>query len=232
MRPMSLHRVSWARVEPARGDYATAELAALGARLRADRAVGIEPVLVVHDGALPDWQVARGGWLDPGALAAWSCLVDRVAQAVGVHVGHYLVMDDLLREAWWHDDAAPAVARVLVEAHATAYLHLRRSAGPGGRPPLVGTWVRCGPDPARRLELRLLQVLASGRWKAPFGRMGELPNGTACLDLVATDDPGLLPSLVALARPVLLVGIEAAEGRRAGVIVGGLLGRQEPSLNP
>ncbi len=231
MRPMSLHRVSWARVEPERGDYAVAELAELGGRLRGDRAAGLDPVLVLHGGALPDWQLARGGWVDPGALAAWSCLVDRVAQAVGVHVGHYLVMDDLLREAWWHDGDAAAVARVLIEAHATAYLHLRRSSGPGGRPPLVGTWVRRGPDPARRLEERLLAVLASGRWKAPFGRMGELPNGTACLDLVATDDAALLPALVPFARPVLLVGIEAEEGRRAGVIVGGLLDRQEPSLN-
>ncbi|MBM4390535.1 MAG: hypothetical protein FJ090_05395 [Deltaproteobacteria bacterium] len=229
---MSLHRVSWARVEPARGDYAASELALLGGQLRADRAAGAEPVLVLHGGALPDWQLARGGWLDPGALAAWSCLVDRVAQAVGVHVGHYLVNDDLLREAWWHDDEAPAAARALIEAHATAYLHLRRSSGPGGRPPLVGTWLRRGPDPGYRLEVRLLEVLGSGRWKAPFGRMGELPNGTACLDLVATDDPGLLPRLVPLARPVLLVGIDAAEGRRAGVIVGGVLGRQEPSLNP
>ncbi|MBM4365259.1 MAG: hypothetical protein FJ102_03525 [Deltaproteobacteria bacterium] len=229
---MSLQRVSWARVEPARGDYASEELALLGGQVRADRAAGLEPVLVIHGGALPDWQLARGGWLDPGALAAWSCLVDRVAQAVGVHVGHYLVNDDLLREAWWYDGDAPRVARALVEAHATAYLHLRRSSGPGGRPPLVGTWVRRGPGRGHRLELRLLEVLGSGRWKSPFGRMGELPNGTACLDLVATDDPGLLPSLVPLARPVLLVGIDAAEGRRAGVIVGGLLGRQEPSLNP
>lgn len=212
--------VAWSRVEPERGGYDPGELSRLSREVRDARQAGREPVVVLHRGALPDWTIARGGWLDPDVLAGFGCYVDRVAQALGVHVGYYLSFDGLLAEAEWYGRDAPRVARTLVEAHAAAYLHLRRSSGHGARPPEVGVAER--DDPAVAPVGALLRVLATGRWHRPFGWLGELPNGTPCLDFVAAASPSLLPLLVPLGRPALLLGVDPAEAQRLGVRVLGV----------
>ncbi len=220
---MSLVGVSWSRVERARGEYDADELAALSRSLRERRAEGGEPVVVLHAGALPDWSIARGGWLDPDVLAGWSCYVDRVAQAVGVHVGFYLTFDGLLAEASWYEADAPRVARTLVEAHAAAYLHLRRSSGAGGRHPEVGVMEGGAGAGARPPPVApLLRVLASGRWHRPFGWLGELPNGTPCLDFVGARHAAVLPGVLPLGVPVLLVDVPESVARAAGVRVAGV----------
>ncbi len=196
--------VAWARVEPRRGAYAEAELDTLGAKLRQLRASGTEPTVVLHAGALPDWVLARRGWLDPTVLADWGCFVDRVAQRVGVHVRRWATFRDPFGEAAWYDGEVRHVLRTLLDAHATAWLHLARTQGTGGKRPDVGVIVRLGAEAppvglrqraARALreaygEEAWLRVLATGRVSPPFGAFGELPNGTPALDWIGAEWAG------------------------------------------
>ena len=179
--------VAWARVEPIRGEYDEEELSGLSGQVRAVRTTGMEPMVVLHDGALPDWVIARHGWLHPDVLASWGCYVDRVAQKLGVHVAAWVPILGMIGEAGWYDGEQRAVLRTLVEAHATAYLHVKRSQGYGGISPAIGMW-----EPGRAARGGFLakpaavaRVLATGRWSFPLGLVGELSNGTPALDFVA-----------------------------------------------
>lgn len=198
--PARIVTASWARIEPARGAYREVELDTLAANVRAVRAEGAEPIVVLHAGALPDWVIAYGGWLDPDVLAGWGCYVDRVAQRVGVFVRFWAPLRGPLEEAGWYEGEARAAGRTLLDAHAGAYLHLRRSQGFGGHPPEVGTiatWAHWRGTTLRgRAEAELtsrlgpdawVSVLASGRLAPPFGIFGELPNGTPALDWIGVD---------------------------------------------
>jgi hypothetical protein len=144
-------------------------------------------VVVLHQGAFPDWMIARHGWLHPDALASWGCYVDRVAQKVGVHVANWVPVADMVGEAAWYDGHQREVARTLVEAHATAYLHLKRSQGFGGRSPQIGMAERQVPSrsPRKVDAAAIARVLATGKWSFPLGLLGELSNGTPALDFVA-----------------------------------------------
>lgn len=185
--------VSWARVEPQRGEYDEDELATLSGLVRTARKSGDEPLVVLHDGALPDWMIARHGWLHPDALASWGCYVDRVAQKLGVHVANWVPVYAILAEADWYEGDRKAVVRSLIEAHATAYLHLKRSQGFGGKSPEIGMFEaslgevpnRWSPGIARISPVAIARVLASGKWSPPLGWFGELSNGTPALDFVA-----------------------------------------------
>lgn len=194
---------SWARVEPSRGDYDEVELARVRDALRAERAAGRAPMLVLHDGALPDWVIARHGWLDPDVLAGWGCYVDRVAQRCGVHIRYACPIRDPLGEASWYDGEAREALRVLLDAHAVAYLHLHRTQGLGGHPVAVGSivswahWVPAGLRGRVEVELRerlgpsaWLGVLATGKLAPPFSLVGELSNGTPALDWIGLDWQG------------------------------------------
>ena len=189
--------VPWARVEPRRGDYDEAELARLNLTLRAV-APG-DTVVVLHAGCLPDWVIARGGWLDPDAVASFGCYVDRVAQAVGVLVARWATFACFFDEVEAYESEAPRVARVLLDAHATAYLHLRRTQGKGGKSPQVGLIEEWTTSRARE-RAALLRVLTTGKLHPPFGRFGELPNGSAALDFV-----GVLGAAMPEGLPVPIV---------------------------
>jgi hypothetical protein len=192
--------VSWTRVEPRRGAYDDGELDTLSRAVRAARAEGDEPLVVLHAGALPDWVIARHGWLDPDVGADWGCFVDRVAQRLAAHVRYWSPVRDPFGEAAWYDGEARTALRALLDAHAAAYLHLKRTHGPGGRPPEVGsllawaTWT--GATLRGRAEAELLarwgpngwvKVLATGRLAPPFALAGELPNGTPALDWIGVE---------------------------------------------
>ncbi len=194
---------SWARIEPVRGGYDEAALDALQHAVRSVRSEGGEPVVVLHAGALPDWVIARHGWLDPDIGADWGCYVDRVAQRVAAHVRWWAPLRGPLEEAHWYEEGARVVLRALLDAHAAAYLHLKRTQGFGGRPPEVGTlatWATWSGEGLRghveaRMRARLgpdawVSVLASGRLAPPFSLVGELPNGTAALDWIGVDWAG------------------------------------------
>lgn len=190
-------RASWAEIEAVRGEYDSAVVERGRAALLAARKRGIEPVISVHSGALPDWQLAREGWLDPDVGAAWGCYVDRLAHAYGELVRFWIAFEEPLYEAAWYDEQRGMVARGLLDAIAVAYLHLKRAPGTAGRPPWVGvverfaSWregrLRGRVDAALRGRLgpeSLVRVLATGRLSPPFGAVGELPNGTHALDWV------------------------------------------------
>ncbi len=196
--PPAVVTVSWSRVEPTRGDYDDGAVDEVVAAVKRARAAGGEPLVVLHDGAFPDWIVERHGWLDPDVLAAWGCYVDRVAQRAGVHVRRWVPIRGPFEEAGWYDGEGRAVLRVLLDAHATAYLHLRRSQGHGGSPPDVGTIATWGRSPAGVVERARravggegadawVKVLATGKLAPPFALFGELPNGTPALDFIGME---------------------------------------------
>lgn len=192
---------SWAALEPERGRFDDAVLEGWGKAIRDARKKGVEPIVCLHDGALPDWQMARGGWLDPDVTATWGCFVDHLARGIAESVGTWIVFRSILEEAAWYLEDAPAAARVMLDAHAGAYLMLHRGPGFGGRPSRVGAmeifadWqapkgLRRQLDVLKRRQFGpevLLHVLSTGKLEMPFAWVGELPNGTPALDLVGVD---------------------------------------------
>jgi hypothetical protein len=236
--------LSWTRIEPRRGDFSAPELAEAAAALSLARKRGIEPVICLHAKTMPDWQIARGGWMDPDVGAMWGCYVDRVLRELGEKVGVWLVFDGMIEEAAWYGPDQRVVIRAMLDAHAAAYLLIHRSPGYGGRPPRVGgvedegEWLLQG-GPRRRLQgLQrrqwtadgLARILSSGRLSMPVSPVGELPNGSPCLDLwafrwqgryVLPDGPHHAKDEVACRkavlrawehrRPLLLMGVSESE---------------------
>ncbi len=216
---------SWARGEPERGRYDDAELLGYRRALGVARKRGAEPMVVVHAGALPDWQVARGGWLDPDALALWGCWVDRLAQALNEATSRWIALWDPLGEAGGYDRDARRVGRVLLDAQAAAYLQLRRGAGV--HKAQVGALVTVGAAEtgfqrrARGLAARIateawVRAASTGRLGPPFALTGELSNGTAALDFLGVRAaPGAsLTTLAGFGRPLVRVGREAGLAER------------------
>lgn len=214
---------SWARGEPERGRYDDAELgawrkAAVGARRR-----GVPVWVVVHAGALPDWQIAREGWLDPDALANWGCWVDRLGRALLEAVDGWIALWDPLGEALWYDAEARRVARVLLDAQAAAYLQLRRGTGAGGTP--VGAAVTLAAPRAAGVRGRVVagthrwateawvRSAVTGRLQPPYALAGELPNGTGALDRLVVLGDGALGGLA---------GVEVPTARVVGAGISGL----------
>lgn len=220
---------AWARIEPERGNYDDAEVLAGRKALITARRRGIEPVVVLHAGALPDWQIAREGWLDPDALSAWGCYADHAAHHFGEQLRYWVSLWEPLAEASWYDSESRRVARLLLDAQSAAWLHLRKSPGPGGRIGAIGVVERWGAA-TRRVWLpgmdadpadALIEVLSTGRLKPPFAPIGELPNGTPAVDWVgvhAESDPeGVLARTWTWGRNLVLVNgpAPAADAARA-----------------
>lgn len=227
---------SWARVEPERGRYDDAELAACRRAVLDARKKGLEPVVVAHAGALPDWAIGRGGWLAPDALATWGCYVDRLGGALGELLRWWVGLATPLEEAAWYEDDARRVARILIDAQAAAYLHLRRGPGAGGAPAGVGVLARWGADHGLRGAIAdrtgpeaLVRVLATGRLGPPFAAFGELPNGTPAVDWIGVDWAGrgeglarVLARLGAWGLPLVVRGgsvADVVEAEETGVRV-------------
>ncbi len=192
---------SWAAVEPERGQYAEPVLEAGRKALIAARRRGVDVLLVTHAGGLPDWQIARDGWLDSDALAGFGCYVDRLAHTWGELVKHWVGLWCPLAEASLYERDRARAARVLLDAQASAWLHLRKAPGPGGGGTLVGVAERFDVPRRRRDQLvagllgqgseahQLVQILSTGQLAAPFSAVGELPNGTAASDFTVALAP-------------------------------------------
>ena len=187
--------VAWARVEPRRGEYDETELSELSLWVRAVRTKGDEPVVVLHDGAFPDWMISRHGWLHPDAIASFGCYVDRVAQKLGVHVRYWIPILGIIQEARWYEGAQKPAVRAMIEAHATAYLHLKRSQGFGGKSPLIGIWESDAGGLFSASPAAITRVLGTGKWSFPLGFLGELSNGTPALDFVVGDPGASVPNI-------------------------------------
>ncbi|HNH47924.1 MAG TPA: family 1 glycosylhydrolase [Myxococcota bacterium] len=240
--------LSWTRIEPQRGAFAQAELDRAAAALSLARKRGIEPVICLHAKTMPDWQLARGGWLDPDVGAMWGCYVDRVLRDLGERVGVWLVFDGMIEEAAWYGPDQRVATRAMLDAHAAAWLLIHRGPGFGGRPPRVGgleeegEWLLSG-GARRRLQGmqrrqwtadRLAGMMATGKLAWPVSPVGELPNGSPCLDLwglrwrgryLLPDGPHHAEDEVACGkallrawehrRPLLLQGVSESELHRA-----------------
>lgn len=211
---------SWARGEPERGRYADAELAAWRKAAVSARKRGVPVWVVVHAGALPDWQIAREGWLDPDALANWGCWVDRLGRALLEAVDGWVALWDPIGEASWYDGEARRVGRVLLDAQAAAFLQLHRGAGAGGTP--VGAAFPLDPPGATGLRGRALarahrwateawvRSAATGRLEPPFALTGELPNGTGALDVVVVLGDGDATALTTGVRALAIGGAQVS----------------------
>jgi hypothetical protein len=175
---------SWARAEPERGRYDEATLDGWLAAVSLARRRGVEPLVCLHAGALPDWVIARDGWLDPDTQAAWGCYVDRLARQLGDRMAWWVGLDRPLREAAVYGADARKAARALLDAQAQAFVLLKRAQAHGGKVARVGVAESFGSGGVRRrLSARaLVRVLESGRVGPPFALTGELANGTAAVD--------------------------------------------------
>ncbi|MDP2309426.1 MAG: hypothetical protein Q8P18_25620 [Pseudomonadota bacterium] len=211
---------SWARAEPERGRYDEAELAAWRHAVVTAKKRGAEVWVVAHSGALPDWQIAREGWLDPDALANWGCWIDRLGRGLSESVTGWIALWDPLGEAAWYEGEARRAGRVLLDAQAAAYLQLHRGTGAMARE--VGVAVTLSPPrpperPLRGVRHRILtaahhaategwvRAAATGKLGLPFAITGELPNGTAALDRVVVLGEGDPTRLSAIGKPITRV---------------------------
>ncbi len=180
---------SWAAVEPERGAYDDGVLGAMRTACRAARRRGVEPVVVLHDGGLPDWIIRRGGWLDPEVQSGWGCYVERVGHALLEVARTWIGVWSPLTEAALYDRDERAAARALIEAQANARVLLRR--GSGSTPAPVG-YAEVFPGGSRWLRPpadTLSRVLLRGKFELPFAAVGELPNGQPGADFVVALDP-------------------------------------------
>lgn len=195
--------VTWAAVEPEKGRYDDATLDALRRALIAARKRKVDPVVIVHRGGLPGWQIERDGWLDGDALAGFGCYVDCLAHHCGELARYWVGTWEPLREAALYEGDHKRVARSLLDAQASCWLHLRKAPGPGGGGTLVGVAERFDVVGRRRdREIgrllgrepeahALVTTLATGQLVPPFGAVGELPNGTPAIDFTVVIEPTL-----------------------------------------
>lgn len=109
--------VEWGRIEPEDGRFDPAALDHYTRVFETLAGLGVEPLCVLFDGALPAWFAQRGGWLAPDAPAVFARYAAAVADALG----------DRVRR--WIPAAAP------MEAASMGYLEGRR---PPGRRSLFG----------------------------------------------------------------------------------------------
>jgi len=195
--------VTWAAVEPEKGRYDDATLDELRRALIAARKRKVDPMVIVHRGGLPAWQIEREGWLDADALAGFGCYVDCLAHHCGELARYWVGTWEPLGEAALYEADRKRVARTLLDAQASCWLHLRKAPGPGGGGTLVGVAERFDVQRPRRDRLfgellgrepeahALVTTLATGQLVPPFGAVGELPNGTPATDFSVAIEPTL-----------------------------------------
>ncbi|CAN7657690.1 family 1 glycosylhydrolase [Phenylobacterium sp. LjRoot225] len=75
--------IEWARVEPERGRYSSAELDHYRAMLMACRHHGLKTVVTLHHFTSPRWQAAAGGFENSDSVAAFAAYADRVVRHCG-----------------------------------------------------------------------------------------------------------------------------------------------------
>lgn len=232
-------RAAWCAVEPQKGRYDEGAIEADRRALIAARRRGVDVILVAHSGGLPDWQIAREGWLDVDALAGFGCYVDRLARSFGELVKHWVGVWEPLGEAAVYEGEHGRVARRLLDAQSSAWLHVRKAPGPGGGGTLVGVAERFDIPVRRRDQLAgrvlgqvagllgrregldawcqpaahsLVGVLASGRLAPPFGAMGELSGATPATDFTVAIQPSVadIHRLWRTGRSVFVMGATRA----------------------
>lgn len=143
------HRFSleWSRIEPAEGEFSGAALDHYARVLESLARHGMTAFATLYHFTLPQWFVARGGWLAADALDIFGRYVHRVATALGDRIPYACTINEpqVLALAGYaggyfppgHQnlDEAVRVNELLAKAHRTATAALRAGAGS----PKVGT---------------------------------------------------------------------------------------------
>jgi hypothetical protein len=231
--------LSWAGIEPERGLFNPNLLQELDQSLTLARRRKIEPILCLHSGGLPDWQLAKGGWLDPDVGAAWGCFVDKVARELAEKISYWIVFRSILKESAWYRGEERKAALAMIHAHASAYLTLHRGPGFGGRATRVGCLepVEDGNRIRERFmhwsSLACIDSLATGRLKLPFSPIGELSNGTPALDFIGVESSSI-SALIEASRwrlPLFSVGLPLKLATEAASAVLSAGARLEGVLN-
>ena len=135
------HRLSieWARVEPAPGQFDTAQLEHYREVLQELRDLGMAPMVTLHHFSSPSWFARRGGWSAPGAEQAWLPFVRRVAEELGDLPAFWCTLNEpnlYATQGWLLGEFPPGrkgdlrgVYRVLgamARGHEAAYRELKR----------------------------------------------------------------------------------------------------------
>ena len=125
--------ISWARVEPRRGQVDVAELAYYDDVIAALKEAGIQPLLTLDHFAYPGWVADQGGWINPRTVDDFVHYADLVAQRWHADVRYWLTFNetaadmciDIADRASGVGDAG-AIRRHIVSAHRRTYELIHR----------------------------------------------------------------------------------------------------------
>jgi beta-glucosidase len=116
--------VEWARVEPEQDLFDETALGHYEAVVDHCLARDLAPVVTFNHFTSPHWFAARGGWLDPGAPAAFARYCERVMQAFGDRIAYAVTLNEpnLARLLTWvpMPDFVRDLERATLEAASTA----------------------------------------------------------------------------------------------------------------
>lgn len=130
------HRISieWARIEPREGEFDSDAIRHYQDVLAALQKRDIEPFVTAWHFTLPDWFVARGGWLAPDSHTIFARYFAKIVGDLCAHCRHFATMNEPLvftsngyvQGSWppfkKHSYiTAYRIARALIRAHKAAY---------------------------------------------------------------------------------------------------------------
>lgn len=125
--------VDWARIEPEQDVFDDAAIAHVREELIYLRAMGIRPMLVLHEFSDPVWFAKLGGWSKPDNVRLYLRYVEKLIRTMGHLVEDYVPVSQPNLFAWsgWHIGAWPPgqksavktrqVMSVLCAAHIEGY---------------------------------------------------------------------------------------------------------------
>lgn len=139
--------VEWARIEPV--EFVFSEIALAHYEAVVDRCLerGLAPIVTLNHFTSPHWFAAKGGWLDPGAPAAFARYCDVVARRFGDRIAFAITLNE------------PNLARML------SWMHLPEFVRDLERATLVAASEAAGVERYRLSNVMLpeeMQAMADG----------------------------------------------------------------------
>ncbi|QKJ20878.1 family 1 glycosylhydrolase [Microbacterium hominis] len=112
--------VEWARIEPARGEVATAELDHYDELVDGCLARGLAPVVTFNHFAAPHWFAASGSWLGVDAAALFAAHCDRVMARIGDRIAAGVTLNEPNLEQLLQDKLPPHIEQIKLDMLAAA----------------------------------------------------------------------------------------------------------------